>query len=353
MLEPRKYLQRMREVPGYYLSGIYRQILEKNIFLFAQAIAFKVIVTIVPLVILATGVLGQLLRGEEAFAQVAEYIYAFLPDYGSEQLVTFLFQLQGASGTITIIGVGGLLITVMTLFTTLRMVISSIFREEWHVERSILWGYAFDLRMVGQVGLLFLLSFGLSLIVQTLNVEGGQLIRSLGLDYYWIREGWMTVFRLVGLLLPLVLSIAMFFQLYYFIPKPHPPRRSAVVGAVVTALLWEIAKYGFTFYATRAGQFDRYVAEPGVEVATDGAIALAMGSLFGLIIAFGFWIYYSGLVLSLGAIVVLLHEKRQRVKRRKESMAAQTKKPERAIEGEPDPMEEALAESASTERENA
>ncbi len=281
----------------YYLRGLYDELSRKDIFLFAQAIAFKVLVTIVPVLVLVTGILGQVLRGDEAFATVTRQVRNVLPPYQTEQTLNFLLGLQKSSGTITLIGIAGLLVSAITLMTTLRVVVSSIFSEDYHKSRSILGGYVFDLRMVGQVGVLFLLSVGVTVGVQWVNRVGGEFFRWYGFDSDWLFQSWSTLFQLVGVLLPFVISVAMFSQLYYFVPRPRPPRRSVLRGALTTAMLWEAAKYGFTFYAANVAGFD-------------------LGNTFGLILAFVFWIYYSGLVLCIGALVVLLDEKRLRSKLR-------------------------------------
>lgn len=280
----------------YYLSGLYKELNQKDIFLFAQAIAFKVLVTIVPVLILATGILGQVLKGDQAFSFVARQVRNILPPYQTERTLDFLLNLQTASGTITLIGLLGLLFSAITLMTTLRVVISNIFNEDYHKARSIVGGYAFDLRMAGQVGLLFLMSVGVTIAVQWVNRVGGEFFRWYGFDYDWLFEGWSFLFQAVGLILPFTLSVSMFSQLFYFVPQPRPPKRSVLRGALTTALLWEMAKYAFTFYATNIAGFD-------------------LGNTFGLILAFVFWIYYSGLVLCIGALVVLLDEKRVRSRR--------------------------------------
>jgi membrane protein len=69
-------------------------------------------------------------------------------------------------------------------------------------------------------------------------------------------------------------------------------------------VLWEAAKYAFTFYATRVGRFE-YGGEDSTPI----------GDTFGVIIAFVFWVYYSGIVLLIGAVVALLHEKAHRARR--------------------------------------
>lgn len=309
---PLKCLHALRRLGSsfrYYATGLYQLFDHKPAFLWAQAIAFKVLVTIVPMLVILTGVLGHILRRDQPFQAVSRFIREFLPPYQSDQLIQLLDQLQQASSTFTLIGSLGLLYAAVTLFTTLRSVLSQIFDEAWHQNRSVLRGYLFDMRMLVQVGLLFLLTFSLSLLLHALNAAGLEWLQRLGLDYVWIREGWRRLIQMLGFLVPYGLSILMFWQLYYFTPKPRPPLRGALLGAVVAALLWEVAKTAFAFYAAQSAFFERYLSN-GLS---------ALGYAFGLILAFGFWIYYSGVVFILGAFLVLLYEKRERL--RETSMA--------------------------------
>jgi membrane protein len=126
--------------------------------------------------------------------------------------------------------------------------------------------------------------------------------------------------------------------LLYFIPKPHPPRRSVLIGALTTGVLWEAAKYGFTFYATRAGRFD-YGGEGSTPI----------GDTFGIIIAFVFWVYYSGIVLLIGAVVALLHEKAHRARRQTPSEAAAEDEAERETAPPPDDAPEDTDEPPPTD----
>lgn len=285
---------------AYYARGLYREFVNKTVFLYAQAIAFKALITFVPLVILATGIAGNVMQRERPFSYVEALVRDFLPSYQSEQLMGFVSQLQEASGTLTIIGLGGLAITAITLFTTLRIILSQIFKEEWHRQRSILGGYAFDFRMALQVGLIFTISIAATLVFQGLDASWGVVQRVLGSESIWLEQGWHNVFEWTSVLLPFLLSFAMFFMLFYFVPIPRPPKRSVAIGATVTAILWEAAKYAFAFYATRIGYFDR-------------SWLSALGETFSIVIFIVFWAYYSGMVLIIGALVTLLHERRHRI----------------------------------------
>jgi membrane protein len=277
----------------YYTLGLYLELSAKNVFLWAQAIAFKVLVTIVPIVILATGIIGRVLRGNDAFTAVSRFIRELLPGSQSQQLIDFLNQLQTVSATILGIGGLGLFLSALSLFITLRIAVSNAFEQTWHQQRSLLRGYLFDARMVIQVGLLFLLTVGLSVSLPPFvnDVIIGQL---LGQDQ-WVLWLWQRTVWITGLLLPLLLTTAMFFQLYYLVPQPHPQKRSALAGAILAAILWESAKQAFTFYATFVGY---------------GTGTEALGNTFGLIVAFVFWVYFSGIVLMIGAIIASLREHR-------------------------------------------
>jgi len=283
-----------------YGKGLFGEFQEKEIFLLAQAIAFKVLVTIVPILILVTAVVAQLLTQEEPFDRVASFLREFLPAYQSDQLILFMRQLQDAGDALLGIGVLGLFISAITLMTTLRLVVMFIFNQDWHSRRSLLGGYLMDTRMVLQTGALFVLSIGLTVLISNMDGIGMDVLRTLGLEFDLLKIGWRRTIWLIGLLLPLLLSTLMFAQLYYFLPIPRPAVTGVTVGALIAGILWEIAKAGFTVYASYVGQFDRY---------TEGGGLGSLGEAFGLILFFVFWVYYSGVVFIIGALIALEYEK--------------------------------------------
>jgi membrane protein len=289
---------------GYYVKGVVRTLETKEVFLWAQAIAFKVLITIVPILILVTGVVGLILQRTEPFEQVAQVIREFFPPANAEQIVSFLDQLQAAGNVFTIVGAGAVLFAAVTVFSTLRVVVSNIFQEEWHSQRSVVRGYLFDVRMATQVGMLFMATIGASVAVQGADLG---IFEGTALDWQWLAAGWGRVVGLIGMLIPYALTTAMFFQLFYFIPMPRPPKRSALLGAVVTGLLWEAAKFAFAAYATSIGRPERFGG---------GSDGFPLGNTFALVILFVFWIYFSGIVLIIGGIIAALHEKRHRLKGR-------------------------------------
>lgn len=298
-MELRATITRIIALPRYYLRGLVRELYSRPVFLWAQAIAFKALITVVPIVVLGTGLAASILRQDRPFASVENLIRDFLPAYQSDQIVIFLSQLQSASGTLTLIGASALAITAVTLFTTLRTVLANVFQEEWHKHRGLLRGYVFDFRMTLQVGAFFIASTFITVARKTLDEDAVQWMQSIGIESDWFAQGWQSALDTFGLVLPFILSVAMFFQLIWLIPMPKPPKRSAFAGALFTATLWELGKSGFTAYAAQYANFEQ------------SALA-ALGDTFIFVIVIVFWAYFSGLLLTMGAIVTLLHERKHR-----------------------------------------
>ena len=294
--------RRALTVPRYYGSGLFRVFATEPAFLWAQAIAFKVLVTLLPLILLATGIFGLVLRESDPFETVAAFLRSFLPAGQSVALIELVFRLQEASGAVTAVGGAGLLVTVVTLFTSLRYVVGAAMGPGRHTPRLLLPGYAFDLRMVAQVGSLFVLSFAVTFAVSFLTARTGIVADLFGLDAAIVKAASLWTVRAVALVVPYLLTLGMLFQLYFFVPAPRPPWASAAVGAAVGAVLLEAAKNGFAVYARAVGGFDRYDA-------ADEALG-GLGGVFGLVLAFVFWIYFSGLILIIGAVTTSLHEAR-------------------------------------------
>lgn len=298
---PPVFLLRLLATLRYYGGGLYRRLEREPVPIWAQAVAFKVLTTIVPVILIAMGVFGLVLRQPNPYATISQFLRTFLPVGQSTALLDLLDTLQQTSQTITIVGTVTLIVLVVTLFSILRMVISMAAGRTFHGDRSLLRSYAFDAGMAILVGLMFLLSFSLTVAGSALNAIGVDVLTELGVAPSVLRYGERLLLRGLSFVLPLLLSLAMFALLFYAVPKPRPPGKSVLVGALLTAILFDLAKNAFTLYATYLGRFDRFATSES-----------AVGSVFGLLLAFVVWVYVSGLILIVGAMVMALHEERHR-----------------------------------------
>ncbi len=286
-------IRKVAGIIGFYARSIYQGFFREDVFLWSGAIAFKVLITLLPLVVLAAGIFGLVLRKDDIRQTIVNLIHAFAPSFQSTQIAELLVGLSDKGDTVTLIGSLGLAFTVVTLFTTLRTVVGNIFKGT-HQRRSIIRGYVLDMGLALLGGSLFLLSFGVTLALEILDTRGSALLSRLDVLDFGFVSVWLWLRGILELLLPGLLSAALFFQLYFFIPLPHPHRRSVLVGALTAAFFWELAKRIFTVYAVQLGTFDSYSG---------------LGTL-GLAVALVFWTYYSGLVFIMGAMVTAIHDER-------------------------------------------
>lgn len=86
-------------------------------------------------------------------------------------------------------------------------------------------------------------------------------------------------------LLAIFASWVLLFLLYALMPNTYVSRRAAAIGAVVGAVLWEAAKFGFQVYVAKAVPYS------------------AIYGSIGLIPLFLFWIYVTWLIVLFGLIL--------------------------------------------------
>jgi membrane protein len=89
--------------------------------------------------------------------------------------------------------------------------------------------------------------------------------------------------NLLALILPVLLSTMLFFLLYKFIPYRKIPNFPAFIGALISAILWELSKHLFDIYIKNYTSLEKIYGS------------------FGTIIILIFWIYYSAFILLIGA----------------------------------------------------
>lgn len=122
-----------------------------------------------------------------------------------------------------------------------------------------------------------------------LTLGGGLLAMSLYLsgqlvEWFGNMEGRETLKPILTHCVSLLASWILLFLVYALMPNTRVSVKAAAIGAAVSAVLWELAKYGFQIYLSEAVPYSLY------------------GSL-GLIPLFLFWIYLTWLVVLFGLIL--------------------------------------------------
>jgi membrane protein len=253
---------------------------DEGLFL-AAGIAFQALLCLVPFALLILSFAGSYLLTNES---VIEYFgwsleqAAPVLDPGMRESLMEIIAHRGTSG---IVGTVGLLWMAVAVFSGLRYALNAIF--EVPTPRGTLRGLAFDVGMIFLSGASFLASVGLTAAIEYL--------RRVQTAVFPAAPGILLQIAL-SYLVPFLLAVVLCFQIFHLVPNRRVCTRSALMGALFTSALWEVAKHLFTWYVSTFGT----------------NFSLVYGSLSAAAFVL-LWMYYSSAVLLVGAEVAVLLEK--------------------------------------------
>lgn len=250
-------------------KGATHEFLTDNCPHLAAAICFYLLFSLFPLTLAAASVLGFLSRSPEFQAKLILAIGDLIP-ISSDYITGAIEGVVGARGALGAVATVGLLWAGTSVFNAVRKSLNTA----WGVRqpRPFLHERLMELGMMAGVGLLLLVSVGLT--------TGLQVVRHLSLPGFWARFVNGDIFwNLLVVLTSTSLVFFVFLFLYRFVPNTRVRWRDVWMGALVGAVLFEVAKNAFVWFA---GSFANY-----------GSV---YGSL-GTIIAFLTWTYVSAVIL--------------------------------------------------------
>lgn len=237
--------------------------------LMGAAVAFYLLLSLVPLALVGIAILGWVLGDRQAETQVFSFLKSYFPAQFT-MLKGLVLQVKEARGTIGLVGIGTLLLTASGGFTTLETAIN----VTWNApKRNFIISKLFALGMMMLIGTLLVLSLGVTAIV---NWAGH--IAALG----WLAHS--VVAHVLAFLISIAVTTAMFTFIYKFFPNMKSRWKPALLSGFITAVLWEIFKQGYAWFST---------SRWGDRSATYGAAA----GFVGLVV----WIFYSTSLVLLGA----------------------------------------------------
>jgi membrane protein len=284
------------ESAGDFLRRVYEKAGDDNIFFMAGAIAFNVMVAFVPLTLAVLGIAGTILSVQHAdpTGLLVNYILESVPPVGrefEEGVHQILDELIETSTGLLSIGTILLIWLSTRLVGTLRTALREIF--DIPNDRGIVAGKIYDVKMVIAAGTLFAVNFALTILVEVVARQGLDV-----LDLEHLRLPSPQVFGRLGAFITIW---AMFILIYRYLPARRTRWRISLVAATFTAVLFELMKQGFAWYATNVADYTS-----------------TYGFLANLVILI-FWVYYSAVVFILGgevAQVVAMQRIRRQQKER-------------------------------------
>jgi membrane protein len=156
--------------------------------------------------------------------------------------------------------------------------------------RGIVVGKLYDFGYTLLSSLLLVVYLVLSAYLAVMSKSGSAILREIGVNATMLGG----VEHAVGRVLAFSVVVAIFFSVYKYIPPRRVPWRQALVAALTTSLLFEVARNLFVLVVQR---FD-----PG---------SLYTGTLGALVIVV-FWAYYAALIFIIGGQVGHIYALRRR-----------------------------------------
>src|SRR6266852_6030640 len=258
---------------GRFLAHVFRRFNQDRCLQIASSLTFTTLLALVPLVTITLGLMAAF----PVFSGLGEHIHAFLlanmlPEKAGKVVTGYIEQFSGRAGRLTALGTAVLAVTAFMMMFTIERAFNSI----WRVSRA---------RPVVQRVLIYwaTLTLGPVLIGASLSMTSYIISTSLG----YATQVPLAGAAIVGLA-PFVLACAAFTFLYYVVPNRAVKLRHALLGGFVAALAFEIMKRGFALYIAK---FPTYTLVYGA---------------FAVIPIFLLWIYFSWVVIVIGALIAAL-----------------------------------------------
>lgn len=249
--------------------------------LYAAAISYYGIISLVPLIALALSISSYFLRSRSADDALYQVLSALFP-VSAQTFFSAAKVISATSPWAMALYIFGLVWAGAYLFECIERVINAVWTgadRAYHVRKAI------GMTIVIAVGILMLASVAAGAAWATL----GQAV-NLPIPE-WVHAGRLV--RRLGLLVPVITSILMLTLLYKLLPTRRVPWRSALAGGIFAGLCWEITKLVFGIFVVHSGA--RY-----------GAL---YGSLANVVIIM-LWIHISAIILILGAHIGRIIEER-------------------------------------------
>jgi membrane protein len=262
------------------LRGAFSRFFAESGFFLAAGLAFFFLVCLVPLVLLGVSAVGFFLSSEAAAQEVVSQLARNFPVYRREISATILRIVETRAAS----GIAGTLILIFfstPLFGATRLVLHRML----------------GVRAGGSYVSNLLLDSGMVLLLTVLLFAS----TSATWMFQWFQEFIVRPNHVAGrwaysitIAFSITLSTAMFYLGYHYVPRRRPRAWAALVGGLLAALLWEVAKQLFRLYIRNVGVYDQIYGPLGV------------------LVAFVMFVYYSAIVFVFGGAYVASLDSRRR-----------------------------------------
>lgn len=269
---------RLRDNSKYFLQELYRRYLQDETSLAASSLAYTSLLALVPLMAVLVTVFSAMPLFDDASRILQNFIFNnFVPASGAvvqEYISGFVEKVRSLTATLFL----AVFLTSLLMMQTMEKALNRIFstKPSGRFTKKLLMYWA-------------VLTMG------PLLVGGGIAMSSIVLQYSAFAGAKTFLLKI----LPLLTSAIGFFLIYLVVPNTKIKWRHALAGAIFAAILFELAKIGFTFYVAKIPTYQKVYG------------ALAAIPLFLI------WLYLSwNIILLGGTVTATLSSSRWRVRTR-------------------------------------
>lgn len=251
------------------------------------SVAFYSVLSFAPLVVLITAIIGLVFGNASAHGALVGEARQVIGQHGAETVDSLLKNAhKPASGTIaSIIAFITLLFGASGVFIELQQALNIM----WDAPKKQASGF---MAMVKQRLFSFgmVLSVGFLLLISLLLSSG---LASAGKWFGNVLPLPAAVLQVFNFIVSFVVIAGLFALMFKYVPDVHVAWRDVVVGAIGTAILFTIGKFGLGIYLGKASVTSPYGAA---------------GSLVAVVV----WIYYSAQIFFFGAEFTRVYAEAQR-----------------------------------------
>ncbi len=260
---------------GQFLVILVEQAKQDKLLIRASGMAYTTLLALVPLVAVLFALFAAFPTFDQLESEIREFLFTQLLPTRQQEIAHYVNQFTANTNKLGVIGFVALVATAILLLDNVERNFNAI----WHVtSRRRLVNKITAFTSVLVFGTLFLgASLSISARFETLELSG----RILDPD----QVAWAS-----SSLLPFATGLLAFLIMYLVIPATRVRLPSALVGAVVAAVLWETGK---SLFADSVGLSVRY--------------STIYGSL-AVIPIFLIWLYITWMVILLGLEVAFTHQ---------------------------------------------
>jgi membrane protein len=252
---------------------VLKNALDDDLPFLAGAVAYQIFFGLIPLLALIVGALGFVYGTDRAQREIAQLLREIYPSATAQETRLVREIVAGRAISLSL-GVVGTVFSAMAIHGTLESALAAILGREGR--RAFVRGRLEAAAFLAALLFLAIASFGLSYGVAALSG-------------YLSTAGYREAVRVaVAVLTPLAglgVGYVFFYLVYRVLPRRRPPRGVARQAALVSAVLWEVAKLAFGYLTRALALFAAY-----------GPLAFAAGLLT--------WIYVTAVIILVGAEVM-------------------------------------------------